>query len=290
MSVRDLIAAVRLEMAGGLAEEINLLDDPYTPGQGHIKLRYAKTIQPGTAVSVGLGTFYVWEQSADKRTLQVQAQYDGGPDVALPASEVVRTKPFRTTWAIFSDWNSQLLRLSSPQVGLYTYGTFGLPPDYTNGTYALPTTGTWATMTPIRLVKTEYRPYGYTYFVETRHAQWQPDNHTVRIVGPQPQGDIIQFTFAFPFLPAANLDVDETTLGLTPNTSDIPGLGCLSTYFRGIEARRAQPFAQGDPRRASEVQPGNNLGMDRAWAQEWQQRVNEEVARQSALYPWSVPL
>lgn len=289
-TVGALIEQVRVMMTGSLIDNMNVLDADYTAGSGQIVMRYGKLIAPGGLVCVGATTFYVWDVSSDKKTLTVQAGTDGSPDVDIPSDTIVRLQPSVTNFQMFDEWNRQALALSSPFNGLFSYGSFGSAPDYTSGTYPFPDTAPWNNNTPVRLLVCRYRPFGVDYWVTETRATWQPDEHVVRLPGPQPSSDTIQFVFAFGFNRATDFSTDPTTLGFSENNWDIPGLGVAATMHRTWEGRRVQPLAQGDARRAEEVQAGANIGVARDWALMRQQRINEELARQIALYPFKMPV
>lgn len=290
-TVGDLVNQVRVMVGGGLPDQMSLLDADYVAGSGQIVVRYpAKNIQPGATIEAGITTFYVWGVSTDFKTFQVQAGIDGSPDLNMATNTIVRFRTAVSTWSIFNEWNRQTVALGSPYNGLYSFGTFGGDPDYISGVYLLPTTGSWATHTPLRLLRCRYRPFGVDYWVTHDHATWIPDEGMVRVSGPQPPCDTIQFVFAFGFDKAASLTTDPLTLGLTANTMDIPGLGVAAVMHRSLEGRRVQVTKAGDSRRAEEVQAGANIGVSRDWNLMRQQRINEELTRLYALYPARSPI
>lgn len=289
-TVGTLVEEVRSLLQGTMPDELSVLDGDYNPGDGRLVLRYPKpNLQVGSLVSAGLGTFYVLAVDSAGRTLTVHPQVDGGPDVAVPSTTIVRMRPQYTDWSIFREWNGEAASLSSPLNGLYAYNQFTAITDYVAGIYPLPSPQ-WDGQTPVRLLGARYQ-HQVTLSWQRTSAEYQPDTREVRVYGDQPTALQFEFIFAFPFGQATALSTDPSTLGFTEHTWDIPGLGAAANLTRGGEARRNQLAAQGDPRRAQEVPPGAQIGVSRAFAQIQEQRIAEERTRlQAEIPPWQSPI
>lgn len=284
-TVGVLVEQVRSTLMGSLTDEISILGEDYVAGSGQVVLKYAKkNIGPGGGlVCVGLNTFYVLAVNAAGDTLTVHPGADGGPEVNVTAGEVVRFKPTYTTWSIFREWCNELSSMSSPNNGLYAFGSFESSPNWQSGTYALPDAWATAGEFPLRLLIARYKQRGHTSW-QAISGEWQADGNEVRIYGEQPNASSIEFVLAFPFKQPVDLTTDPADCGLNENNWDIPGLGAMETLSRGGESRRMNPSSQGDPRRAAEIPTGANIGISREWGRKQAERMQEELTRLQAQF------
>lgn len=287
-TVGDKVEEVRSMLRGSLSDELSVLDDDYAVGTNRLTLRYPKpNLQPGTIVTCGLNTFYCLSVTSNGSTMTVHPSADGGPEVAVSHGEVIRIKPAHTTWAIFREWCNELEALSSPEVGLYGYGSFDAQPDYANNVYRFPDTGAFLTLTPIRLLSARYQVRGFDQWQRIHGVEWQPEHRAVRVYGSVPNAAFLRFIFAFPFLRPDDLSTTTTSLGLTATNDDIPGLGVAARLSLSDEARRNMIAPQGDPRRPTEVMAGANIGVARMFQAKQAQRIAQESARLLGLFGYT---
>lgn len=285
-TVRVQVERTRQLLRQSQVDDLSVLDEPYAVGDDKITLRYAKpNIQAGTVVSVGLNTFYVLQTLSGGAAFVVYPSLDGGPEVDCPGGEVVRFRPAFTTYSIFAAYSDALVSMSSPVNGLHGYGVFDANPDFVSNIYPLPESGTWPSVVPIKVVSARYHILGTDAWQELDGVQYVNAMRHIRIYGATPDTDLIHFVVAFPFTAPTSLDQDTSSLGLSDRIDNLPCLGAASVLALGDEARRNQPQSQGDPRRATEVQGGANIGVSRAFAQQFQSGMREEFAYQAALYP-----
>lgn len=285
-TVGQQVEATRRMLRQTQTDDITVLDEDYTVGADEVKVRYAKpNVQVGTILSVGLNTFYVLQVLANGASFKVMPAADGGAEVDVPHGEIVRIRPAFTTYSIFDQWNQALLSMSSPANGLMGYGVFDSPPDYVSNIYPLPTTGTWPSVVPIKVLSARYHILGSDAWQELGGVEYVNPMRHIRVYGFAPDTDLIHFVLGFPFTPATSLSQTTASLGLDDRNDDIPNYGAAAVLALGDEARRVQPQSQGDPRRASEVPAGANVGVSRSFSALFTQRCREEQGRLHSLYP-----
>lgn len=283
-TMRDLIADTRRMAYGSLGDQINLVAQPYTAGATSLVLDMdVSNITPGMMLSSNLNVWYVKGTDVATKTVFVIPGYDNSPTVNLDQNEFVYIKPRVTDWYMFETMNQEILRLSTPEHGLYQIAMWEAQVDPTWQTYAIPTEA----FNMIGLLRVRYRIPGTedvwydvpekAYRVQINDAQ---GNSYIRILRNIPSGTQVQFLYKAPFQQASGLDdnVNEVC-GLSPTMVDIPTLGCLSTLLRTTESRRNQVQQQGDARRAGEVGGGFNMQIAQMVEKDHQMRIWEEAAR-----------
>ena len=283
-TMRDLIADTRRMAYGSLGDQINLVAQPYTAGATSLVLDMdVSNITPGMMLSSNLNVWYVKGTDVATKTVFVIPGYDNSPTVDLDPNEFVYIKPRVTDWYMFETMNQEILRLSTPEHGLYQIAMWEAQVDPTWQTYAIPTEA----FNMIGLLRVRYRIPGTedvwydvpekAYRVQINDAQ---GNSYIRILRNIPSGTQVQFLYKAPFQQASALDdnVNEVC-GLSPTMVDIPTLGCLATLLRTTESRRNQVQQQGDARRAGEVGGGFNMQIAQMVEKDHQMRIWEEAAR-----------
>jgi hypothetical protein len=263
---------------------------PYNPGDRPSRCATrSRTCSPGMVSGRAEHLLRDGGQLLSGNQITVQPGADGGPTVAAPFGEVIRIKPAHTTWAIYREWCSELLSLSSPQVGLYGYGSFQSAPSWKDNVYPLPDdVAPFDTADPIRLLQARYQIRGYDQWQKINGVEWQPEQATIRVYGMTPNAVALRFVFAFPFGQPDALTDDIATLGMSDAMADIPGLGVAATLSLTDEARRNMVAPQGDPRRAGELPPGANINVSRMFQMQQQSRIGQESARLLALFGYSM--
>jgi hypothetical protein len=285
-TVAQQVEATRRMLRQSQTDEISVLDQDYAVGDDKVYLRYPKpNVQQGTIISVGLNTFYVLQVLANGASFTVMPAADGGGEYAVEHGEIIRIRPAFSTFSIFAEWSGALTSMSSPANGLFGYGVFDSAPDFVSNVYPLPTTGTWPNVVPIGVASARYHILGSDAWQELDGVEYVNGMRHVRVYGRVPDTDLIHFILTFKFTPPTSLSQTTASLGLSPDNEDIPSYGAAQVLALGDEGRRNQPQSQGDPRRATEVQAGANVGVSRAFGLQFNQRVREEQARQRSLYP-----
>jgi hypothetical protein len=280
-TMADLVAEVRSMLSGSMGDELTTLSEPYIAGSGLLNFQYAKrAMSAGATLSVGLNTFYVLEVASQGAQAVVLPSYDGGPDADAPLGSIVRVKPRFTNWAIFRELSQEFATMSSPTSGIYSAQWFASPVDWSYGVYDLPD----IYGDPIRLIRSRAQISGTTEWQPINSAEWQPEQRAVKTADIPDGASLVEFTFAMPFGAPASLEDELSDLGLPPEAEDIPTLGaCVGLSLSG-ESRRAQPYAQGDTRRAEEVPIGASTSISREFSRAYRSRLNDEAARLLSVY------
>lgn len=281
-TMRDMIADTRRMAYGSLHDQINLIGSPAAAGARTINLQLdVSGITYGMTLSSGLNVWYVTGVDPTTNSVSVIPGYDNAPLRAVNTDDFVFIKPRVTDWYMFETMNQEILRLSTPEHGLYKIGSWQTAVDPTWQTYDVPAEA----LDMIGLLRIRYRMPGTTdvwYDIPERAYKVQTgvDSTLIRILRNIPSGTDIEFLYKGPFTQATDLDDDVIAVcGLSPTMVDIPTLGCLATLLRTTESRRNQVQQQGDARRAGEVSGGSNMQIAQMVEKDHQMRVWEEAAR-----------
>lgn len=281
-TMRDMIADTRRMAYGSLHDQINLLAQPYTAGDTSLVLDMdVSGITPGMALSGDLNVWYVKGIDVAAKTVFVIPGFDNSPKKAMDSGEFIFIKPRVTDWFMFETMNQEILRLSTPEHGLYSIAEWTAPVDPTWQTYDFPSTA----QDMIGILRVRYRMPGTPDVwidipSKSYRAQIETSGARLRLLRNIPSGTEIKVIYKGPFHQAENLDdnVNEVC-GLSPTMVDIPTLGCLATLLRTTESRRNQVQQQGDARRAQEVAGGANMQIAQMVEKDHQMRIWEEAAR-----------
>lgn len=281
-TMQDLIADVRRMAYGTLNEQINVVATQYTAGSATLVLDMdVSNITPGMILSGGLNVWYVKGTDPATKTVFVIPKFDNSPQQALDVGSFVYIKPRVTEWNLFSTLNEEILRMSSPENGLYKIASWTANVDSTWQTYPIPV----AAQDMIGMVRVRYRvPGSDDTWVDipdkTYRMQMNVDTFYVRLLRNIPSGTDIEFIYKAPFSPATSVTDDIVAdCGLTQSMVDIPPLGAYASLMRTTESRRNQVQMQGDARRAQEVSSGANVNMYARIERDYKTRINEELAR-----------
>lgn len=280
----DLISDTRRMAYGSLNDQINLIAEPAAGGATSIKFELdVAGITPGMVLSSGLNVWYVRSIDNAANVVQVIPGYDNSPKKPVSAGDFVFIKPRVTDWYMFETMNQEILRLSTPEHGLYQIKMWEAQVDPTYQTYVIPEDA----FNMIGMLRVRYRMPGTSdvwYDIPEKAYRIQINtesgNSYVRLLRNVPSGTQVQFLYKAPFQQAEDLsDNVNEVCGLAPTMVDIPTLGCLATLLRTTESRRNQVQQQGDARRAGEVGAGSNLQIAARIERDHQMRIWEEAAR-----------
>lgn len=283
-TMRDLIADTRRMAYGSLGDQINLVAQPYTAESTSLVLDMdVSNITQGMMLSGDLNVWYVKGTDVNSKTVYVIPGYDNSPKRDMSVGDFVFVKPRVTDWYMFETMNQEILRLSTPEHGLYQIAMWETPVDPTWQTYAIPSEA----FNMIGLLRVRFRmPGSSDVWIDVPEKAYRVQINTssgdsyIRMLRNIPSGTDVQFLYKAPFSQATELsDNVNTVCGLSETMVDIPTLGCLATLLRTTESRRGQVQQQGDARRAAEVGMGGNLQVASRVERDHQMRVWEEAAR-----------
>lgn len=280
-TVNQVVWDVRSLLSGTVAQEMSLLATQWTPGQTQITLSVERRVAPGSLLSIGLTTFHVLSVSGPVAT--VIPSPDGSPaNEPIDQGAVVVIRPLHTTWQIVQGINATIDEVSSPMHGLFGTVEETHPVDVVHGTYSL-------TQTPLKVLRVRYLEPGST---DTWHdlpfdsLPGAPDGPQVRTLRQAPGGSTIHVQYAVPYRAATSLSTTLDGLNIPPTAARLLAVGAARSLSLATESRRAQPLAQGDPRRAEEVPSTGNVVVYDRLSRDFRNLVAAERARLIALYPY----
>ena len=288
-TIRDMVSDTKRMAYGSMTEQINLVKTAYTAGDTTLYLDMdVSGITQGMQISGNLNVWYVRGIDVAANSVLVIPGYDNSPTRDMDPGEFVFIKPRVTDWYMFESLNQEILRLSTPEHGLYQVASWEAQVDPTYQTYEFPETAE----DMIGMLRVRYRMPGTSDVwidIPEKAYRIQIENSTgsrIRLLRNIPSGTDIKFIYQAPFNQAENLDDDAVTVcGLAQTMVDIPTLGVLATLLRTTESRRGQVQQQGDARRAEEVAAGLNLSIASRIEKDHQMRIWEEAARLTQRIP-----
>ena len=282
-TMRDMVADTRRMAYGSLHDQINLVAQTYTAGATTLVLDMDITgITPGMSLSSDLNVWYVKGTEPSTNSVFVIPGFDNSPYRNVAIGEFVYIKPRVTDWYMFQTMNQEILRLSTPEHGLYQIASWTVPVDPTWQTYEIPQE---AYDNMIGMLRVRYRVPGSPDVwldipEKSYRIQFNAGTSYVRLLRNVPSGTDVEFLYKATFQQAENLsDNVNDVCGLSSTMVDIPTLGCLATLLRTTESRRNQVQQQGDARRAGEVNSGSNMALASMVDKDHQMRIWEEAAR-----------
>jgi hypothetical protein len=295
-NAQDWIEATRFRLMSGHQEQLNRLKTAYTAGSGTLVFDFdIAGVRPGSVLSVGTSTFYVWEVSVALKTATVQASWDGTTDQDWPVGTVVRVAPRFTDAQILRAVNEDINDLSSPTNGLFQIGTTELVYDSALVGYDL-------SLAPNMISPIELRVENPGSFKEWTRIP----SHKYRVVKGAPTGtegfdsgmalflydmmagatgDRLYLTYRKGFNQISNLYSTKIGTGLPSSAWDIPPIGAAISLMAGREIKRSFIESQGDSRRAAEVTGGKSTESVIALQRLRQQRITAEKQRLDGFYP-----
>lgn len=281
-TIKDLVADARRLTYGSMTEQINLIDGTLAAGATTVPLQLdISGITPGMILSSGLNVWFVTGTSPGDKEIFVIPGYDNAPQEAAADNDIVIIKPKVTDWYLFNAINDEIGRLSSPTNGLYRIGTWVTDVSPTYQTYEVPA----GALDMTNVARVRYRWPGTPDVwsdVRTSSYRWivSETGNKIQLLVNIPSGTEIEFTYRAPFVKATSLADDPVAdCGLAESMLDIPPIGAAASLLRSTDGRRNQIQAQGDSRRAGEVQSTANLSTSAAMDREYKSRVQEEYAR-----------
>lgn len=281
----DLVNETRRTVYGTLSETVNFVSSTYTAGDTTLTLELPiQGVLPGATVSSGLNVWVV--KNVTGQVLSVHPGLDGAPDTDCAVGDFVYIRPRVTNWQIFDMLNREIVRLYSPDVGLYGLDYWDTLTNVYNQTYPLPDDLGYPIL---NIIRARYIVPGFQdVWYDLQPSNWRVDrvNDLIQSFVALPITNAVQFWYRRGFKVATSLADDPVEdCGLAATMTDIPVLGAIEKLLLTTESRRGQVQSQGDSRKANEVPSGSNSASSRYYARMWQSRVDEEYARLLASAP-----
>ena len=289
MYVSDWVAKTRGYILNGIQEERNKLASAYTKGGTTLTFQYPLGgIQPGSRISAGLNTFYVWEVSGNSAT--VSAGEDGANDQDLDSGTIVRVRPRFTDHEVLDAINDELRDLSSPYNGLFSmneveftyesaYTGFELDAPDLIQVYEVRWQDSGSQRDWPRMPSTEYR------IVQNAPTSDFGSGTAIFVYGGAESGRPIRVLYKANFTTLNSLSSGVRISGLGDTAWDIPPMGAAIKLMASREIKRNLTESQGDTRRANEVQSGALANSYRGLAAIRASRIAAERSRLDAQYP-----
>jgi len=279
---------VRRIVSQNLNDQLVFTSDTYTPGSNTITVREVpRRLGPGSLLSWHDATFYVMSVPDASTNLEVMPGFDGGSDIPIPANTPLRVNPRFTDYALYQSIAAAVGAMASPMKGLFGVKVDTVTGMRTDDYYPIP--AEYASQVT-RVLGVRARSDGGRDWTPVRPDEIQvsltPGNQHLRLFTDALQYEIV---YAVEIVKPQSFDDDLIAdCGLTDTMLDIPALGAASTLMMGQEARRANQRAQGDPRRAEDVPITAAVTGARELRRLFEQRIDEEYARQINLYSYRV--
>ena len=287
MTGNDVIEEVNRLLLSSSREELNKLSGSVAPNATSLTFTYdLGGIRAGSEVNIDLETYRVWTTDPGTKTATVQPAMSGTDSVAHSAGSIAYVNPRFSKAAIFSALNQELRALSGNVVGLYRMKTLewdltGLVTDYDLASDVE------------EVYEVRIRSIGPGNSWERLDWKWIPDADKTFF----PSGNGIHIMNGFPgrqlqvlYKTGFDLLTDPaqdlfTVAGVEEELQDIVVYGILLRLGPVREIKRSFTEAQGDSRRAEEIQAGaiqNSFASVRAM---YRDRIQTERARLMQRYP-----
>lgn len=259
----DLIHRVRRYLMTGQQDRINVLDLSVVLGHPTLQLRHElKTVNEGTRLAVGLEEYMVLSINSPSAGGQatVIPGFDGSPQSAHTAGDVIRVNPQFSDWGIFQALNEAIIDLAGegcfrilPFEVTYTPGVAGYDitvPDFM---------GIWRVRYDSPGITNDWRVMNrsdYYYDVHPDPTEF-PGGHQLVLKSGGSAGFPVRISYRASFDTLATLTDDVLAVsGLPVVAHDLPVLGAAIKLMSGREVKRNFLNRQPEPRRQTEVPPG----------------------------------
>lgn len=269
-------------MASG-REHLNRLNGAINTSVGTLTFEFpAGQIAAGALLAIDLELFYVWSVAGQIAT--VQRAMHGSTSASHADDALIYVNPVFTDFAIFSAINDEIESLSSPANGLYSVGQIEIPVTVAS-TYDI---GEEA----LKILGVQYNAVGpsgdWPYLRRWTYLPLQAigSGNTIQLYEMPSPGRTLRVTYAAELSTLdGTLTENVTVTGLPDSAYDIPPLGAAARLLSAREARRSSLDSQPESRQAADVPPGTARSGASALLQLRKQRIVEEAARLSAIYP-----
>lgn len=279
-TIGSVVERTRSLLMGSMATQLTVTSAPYEPGDPTLSLSSFAPVGQGYVLSAGLTTFNVL--TADSAAPRVLAGQDGSPVSSLPSGTPVLVRPLHTNWMIFQEIVSTASELSSSSNGLYRTSEETFSIDYVDCTYQL-SASPLRVLTVRNLVTGTADRWRDVPFKEQR-------GKAIVTVDVTLDATVLAIKYALPFGTPTAVSDTLADLGMPEHYSQMLSVGAARNLALSTESRRAQPFSQGDPRRAEEVPISANVMVHDRLKATFKAMVAEERARLVQQHPYQAAM
>lgn len=292
-TLRGLIDETKRHLQSFQREPMNKLATTMTASSTTVTLTYDAThVQPGAHLQVDLELLYVWSVDVSTKTATVERAQLGSVAAAHTAGAVITVNPKFPDFAVAKALNDEIADLSSPVNGLYAIRALDLTFGAGASGYDLAGATGFIEVLEIRQrlgQASAYRqwPVLSNYEVSRQVSTTDfPSGLALFLHEGGGAGQPVRVLYKASFSRLVNLTDDALTVGgISTDIEDIPPMGAAMRMVAPREVKRNFTEAQGEPRRAGEVQAGAVLASMRGLAGMRQNRIVDEAARLAQLYP-----
>lgn len=289
----DLINETKRYLYSGYAEEMNRVSGAMGSGDTSMTLKYPLGgIARGVTIAIDLEEIRVWDTSGQTASV-IERGINGTTAAAHSDLAAVTVKPKFSDFRILKAINNDLKDLSTPANGLYQVQTITLTFNSAIRGYDL----TSIASNFLGILEVRYDTPGpdknwpiidsYSVMRNMPASAFASGSAIVLNKGGSP-GRSIQVRYKGAFNALTNLSDDvQTTTGLLDSMNDLPPLGAAIRLVSPRDIKRTFNESQGEPRRQEEVPPGSGGQSLRALMMLRSQRIQDEAARLTSLYPWA---
>lgn len=285
----DWVMEAKNALYSGYQDEMNQCAGALSAASGTVNVNLAYDpvgISRGAVVAIDLEEMYVW--STNVRTLSVQRGFNGTTPAAHADGSLIQVKPKFSTFRVFTTINNELRNLSSPEVGLFQMLKVVLAYSPVLHGYDFPGEVTSIydlRYTDIGPTKERRRIQNWGFVRDSPIAEFA-SGQALQVYEAGAPGKPITVQYRAPFTLLTTLADDVALTGLPVTAYDIPPLGAVMRLVPPRDVRRTFTDAQAGARRMDEVPPGASSqsvsGVDKLY----NGRVEAELSRLLAKYPY----
>jgi hypothetical protein len=276
------------QLLSGTIEARNKLASSVDSSTTSVVVTYSlEGLRAGQVFEVDAELMYIWAADTATKTLTVQRGFNGTTAAAHSSGAIVTVNPRFPRAQILEAMNDEMRDMSSPMNGLFQVKTLNITYNGTDSMINL----TGATEV-IDLLNVSVRYLTDDYPVARR----------VKLVRDLPTDDFasgfairfdqnvypgrLRVVYKAPYTSASTEAVDiNSTCGVQESATDIVVIGTQLRLMAPREIKRNFTEAQGDTRRAEEVQSGAVTGSISNLRQLRRDRITAEAARLARAYP-----
>lgn len=290
-TVNSLLDRVQRGLLSGVVEERNKLASSVNSTDTSFVMTYELNgLRPGTIFEVGTELVYIWQATTGTKTLTVERGYMGTTPASHSSGALVTLNPRFPRSQMFDAFQQDVDDLSSPMHGLFRVVSVNIP--YNGSDRQIDLTGA---TNVIDLLDVRLR-YLSDDFPVLRNVRLQRDLPTADF----PSGFALVFDegtiagtlrvrYKTPFTRATDLTSDvQTVCGVPVGMEDILEMGVAARLLSTREVKRNFIEAQGDTRRAEEVQSGAMQGSHQNMLRMRRDRIIAEAAKLARQYPLTI--
>lgn len=255
----------------GMRPVLDRLDGALTANATSITLEFGSQLARGDTLSIGLEDYHVWAYNSSSKVATVEPAQHGSTSVTHSDNAVVWIRPKWSPWQVAVGINDEILGWGDEIYRVVT--------DLFSTAAGQPLLALDSTLTldvPIfGLVDARMQTSDVTVQVESpyHYRSWRRAKHPRLVRGlsttDYPNGALhlgeipswagsVYASFAVGFdmdtFPATSNNLLTTNYGLTESQQELAALGGALRMVQGLDVTRLDRSAQGEPRRAEEVQ------------------------------------